>query len=152
MDREIDIRQYWTRVVRGIGEFDAVAKAENPEFNSLAECLTRLLNDTFVTSATETGVERFEDILNIVPTAEETIEDRKIKILTYLNVKLPYTWTMLYNTLDAIFEGNFTMSLNNQTYTLRLEAVFTSLNHKKDVVELLNGVLPKNLIIEVIEK
>ncbi len=149
---ETDIRKYWTRVVRGITEFDAIATAENPEFNSLRDCLTRLLNDTFVVDATEYGVERWEDLLNIIPAAGQTLEDRKVKILTYLNVKLPYTWRMLEGTLKGIIGAdNFTLTLDNSILKLTLKAKFASLNQKRDVTELLHNVVPKNLFIEVVE-
>ena len=149
---KIDIRKYWTSAIRGDDKFDAIATSENPEFNELGDCLKRLLNDTFVQDSTEYGVGRWENMLNIIPTADQTLEDRKVKILTYLNVKLPYTWKMLEATLNSVIgSDNYTMSLNNQIYTLTLNAKFQSTNQKRDVVELLNNVVPKNLMIEVVE-
>lgn len=152
-NRTIDIRQYWTNVIRNVGEFDAIATGENPEFNSLTGYLTRLLSDTFVKEATVYGVERWENILGIIPSAGETLEDRKVKILTMLNVKLPYTWRMLDGTIAAFFgEDNYTLTLNNETYTLTLKTSFQSDNQKRDVLGLLNNVVPKNLIINVVEE
>lgn len=153
MNREIDIKRYWTGVVKGIDEFKQIANAENPEFNSLTGCLTRLLSDTFVNDATEYGVKRWEKIFGIIPAVNENLEDRKIKILTLLNIKLPYTYKMLDNAVKSIFgEDDYTMFINNETQILTLNALFESDNEYQDVCTLFQNVVPKNLDIKVIRR
>lgn len=153
MDRVVDIKRYWTNVIKGVGEFQQIANAENPEFNNLTGCLTRLLSDTFINDATEYGVERWEKILNIIPPIGSSLDDRKVQVLTLLNIKLPYTYRMLENAVKSIFgEDNYTMSINNETYILNLEANFTSDNQYRDVCNLFQNVVPENLVRKVVKR
>lgn len=143
--------KYWTSVVKGIGEFQQIAAAENPEFNDLSACLTRLLNDTFVKPATEYGVKRWESILNIIPTPGDTLEDRKVKILSLLNITLPYTYEMLDGVVESILgAGNYEMYIRE--YTLTLETSFKSDNEYHDVLNLFGYVVPENLITNIIRR
>lgn len=141
--------QYWTSVVKGIGEFQQIAVAENPEFNEMAACLTRLLNDSFVKDATEYGVKRWESILNIIPNPGETLDDRKVKILGLLNMTLPYTYKMLDGVVASILD-DYTMYIRG--YTLTLETVFKSDNEYRDINSLFEQVVPKNLMINIIRR
>ncbi len=144
-----DIKQYWTSVVKGIGEFQQIAEAENPEFNELTGCLTRLLNDSFVKDATEYGVKRWESILNIIPNPGETLDDRKVKILGLLNMTLPYTYKMLDGVVASILD-EYTMYIRE--YTLTLDTVFKSDNEYRDINLLFEQVVPKNLMINIIRR
>lgn len=150
MSREVNIQNHWIQIIKNIGEFQQIAKGENPEFNELTVCIERLLLDCFVQDSTEYGVRRWESLLNIIPITGESLDDRKIRILTYLNVKLPYSWRVLKQTLTSILgENNFTMSYNNQTYTLDLYVQVTSLNQFHDIKNLLNIILPQNIILNL---
>lgn len=143
--------KYWTSVVKGIGEFQQIAVAENPEINELTGCLTRLLNDSFVKDATEYGVKRWESILNIIPSPNDTLDDRKVKILSLLNMTLPYTYKMLDGVVESILgAGNYEMYIRE--YTLTLETNFRSDNEYRDVQNLFEQVVPKNLIINIIRR
>lgn len=138
--------KYWTSVVKGIGEFQQIATAENPEIDELKGCLTRLLNDSFVKDATEYGVKRWESILNIIPGVDDTLDDRKVKILSLLNMTLPYTYKMLEGVVESILGAdNYKMYIRG--YTLTLEADFKSDNEYHDILNLFDNVVPKNLIV-----
>ena len=146
MNREIDIRQYWTNIVKNIGEFQQIAEAENPEFNSLTGILTRCLSETFVKDASEYGVKRFEKMLDIIPVKSATLEERKVNILTLLNLKLPYTWRMLEGSIEAfVGEDNYTLSLDELGTVINLEVVVNSDIIYRDIINFLDNVLPKNI-------
>ena len=149
--REIDIRNYWPPVVGNTDEFQQVAEAENPEFNTLQACIWRALQDSFVQDATEYGVKRWEKILNISPENGDTIETRKERILTHLNIKLSYTWRVLKQMLIGLLgEDNFTMTINNDTATLTVAVgLDTTEAQIADVKTLLDRVLPRNLVTEM---
>lgn len=143
--------KYWTSVVKGIGEFQQIAVAENPEVDELKGCLTRLLNDTFVKTATEYGVKRWESILNIIPSPDDALDDRKVKILSLLNMTLPYTYKMLDGVVESILgEGNYEMYIRE--YTLNLDASFKSDNEYHDILNLFGHVVPENLIVNIIRR
>lgn len=138
--RVIDISKYWARVVRDTTEFQQLAAAENPEFNRLAECIRRILQDTFILDATESGVQRWETMLDLVPGADDTLDERKVRVLTYLTVNIPYS-TRVVKRMIAEFAGEdgYTMNYDNEiaTLTIKLE--------DKSKLEVVNSLLERVL-------
>lgn len=148
--RTVDISNYWITIVRDTAQFGQIAVAENPEFNMLAECIFNALEDTFIQSASEYGVKRWESMLQIAPSASDTLDERKARILTYLNLKLPYTWRVLKQLIEGVVgEGNVDMNLDNDTQTLHMnfnETVDSSISD--DIDDLISRVVPMNLEVK----
>lgn len=149
-NRIVAIENYWAAVIRDSAEFKQIASAENPEFNKLNECIRRMLEDTFIKDATEYGVSRWETILKIVPDVNDTLEDRKIRILTQLNIRLPYTWRMLKQMITSfVGENNFTMKYFNDISKLDIRINVTSESQYNTVLTLLNNVVPQNIVVDL---
>lgn len=144
--RIVDINIYWAEIVRDTAQFGQIAVAENPEFNRLSECIFRALEDSFIHSATEYGVSRWEKMLQIAPSSTDTLDDRKARVLTYLNLKLPYTWRVLKQLVEGVVgEGNVEMNLDNDTQTLTIDIPDT---HEETVRDLVSRVVPMNLDVQ----
>lgn len=148
--RTVKIEEYWPLIVKNTEEFGQIATAENPEFNRLAECIYNVLKDGFIQDATEYGVSRWENMLGLAVTPDMSLEDRKVAILTYLSVKLPYTWRVLKQMLTGLLgEDNFEMALDNDTQTITIGfGLSTTQSQIASVNALMERVVPKNLIIE----
>ena len=144
--REVKIEEYWPLIVKNTVEFGQIAAAENPEFNRLAKCIYQVLQESFVHDATEYGVKRWETILGINPASGATIDDRKATILTYLNVKVPYTWRVLKQMLVGILgEDKFVMEYLNDEAKLVLHTDRLNDTMLATVSDLLARVLPMNI-------
>lgn len=145
MLRQVTIEEYWPLIVKNTAEFGQIAAAENPEFNMLAECIYRVLKDGFIADATEYGVERWEKIIGISPTAGDTLDDRKARILYYLSVKLPYTWRVLKQMLTDYIGDAFVMEYVNDEGKLVIHTDRISDDKLQTIQDLLERVLPKNI-------
>lgn len=145
--REVKIEEYWPQIVKGTAEFGEIAAALNPEFNKLAKCIYDVLNESFIATASEYGVRRWENILGINPAAGASLDDRKAAILTYLNVKTPYTWRVLKQMLVPILGGEdkFVMEYINDEAKLILHTDRLDDAMLTTVDELLSRVLPQNM-------
>lgn len=144
--RIVDINIYWAEIVRDTAQFGQIAVAENPEFNRLSECIFRALEDSFIHSATEYGVSRWEKMLQIAPSSTDTLDDRKARVLTYLNLKLPYTWRVLKQLVEGVVgDEEYDITLNNDTQTLYIQIPASYLDA---VQELVGRVIPMNLAVE----
>lgn len=149
-NRVVAIENYWAAVVRDTDEFQQIAIAENPEFNKLGECIRRILQDSFIHDATEYGVKRWETMLNIVPEKTDTLEDRKVRILTQLNIQLPYTWRILQQMIASfVGEGNYEMDYINDYSKLIIKIKVTSDSQYTTVLNLLKNVVPQNVVIDL---
>lgn len=150
--REIDIRNYWPPVVRDTDEFQQIAAALNPEFNTLQACIYRVLQDAFVHDATDYGVRRWESILGISPAVGDTLDDRKARIITYLNIKLPYTWRVLKQMLtEFLSDEQWVMEYINDECKLILHTDHISDDKLQTIKTLLENVVPQNIEVEVNE-
>lgn len=149
--REVKIEEYWPQIVKGTAEFGQIAVALNPEFNKLAKCIYEVLNESFVATASEFGVSRWEHILGITPATGATLDDRKAAVLTYLNIQTPYTWRVLKQMLVPILGGEdkFVMEYVNDEGKLVLHTDRLDDDMLDTVSDLLERVLPQN--IEVVQ-
>lgn len=149
-DRIIEIENYWTRVVRDTAEFQQIADAENPEFNTVLKCLYNILKDGFINDLTENGAMRWEKILGLPVAPDATLEERKVQILTYLSIRRPYTWRVLKQMLTGLLgEDKFEISLDNDTQTLTVKLASTVKHLREKIDELCARVIPQNLVIKM---
>ena len=148
--RIIDIQNYWAAVVGNTDDFQQIANAQNPELNKLLSCIKDVLSDGFVKDATEYGVERWEKMLSITPALTDSLDTRKIRILTYLSFKTPYTWRVLEQMITScIGENNYTMKYVNDTSTL-IVRIKVDDNSQYDLISnLLKEVLPQNIVVNL---
>lgn len=148
MDR--NLIDYLPQVLKEVRELKAITEAEQPEIADLWTALENALNDQFIEDATENGVNRLESILDIVPKATDTLDERKFKILTRFNEQLPYTFRTLEERLITLCGSDgFTMELFNTTYTLKVRLELVVKDHQDAVDSLLKRITPANLIIDL---
>ena len=150
MDRTIQIENYLPSVVREVDVFQQIAKAQNPEFNLLKNRIVQTFSERFVQTASEYGVRRWESLLLIPVDETLTLQQRKERVLTCLNIKTPYTWRMLENMLGAYLgEGNFSLTYNIEENKLLLKINWLSSYARRDIESLFKKVLPVNVVFEI---
>ena len=152
--REVKIEEYWPLIVKGTEEFGQIAVAENPEFNELSRCVYQVLKESFLLDgeeehASEYGVSRWEKMLGLSHSADMSLDDRKAAILTYLSVKLPYTWRVLKQMLVGLLgEGNFELTFDNDAQKITIALASTVEHLREQIDSLIERVVPQNLIFE----
>lgn len=148
--RTIQIENYLPPVVREVDVFRQIAKAQNPEFNLLQSRIVRTFSERFIQTATEYGVKRWESLLLISPKVEDTLEQRKERILSHLNIKTPYTWRMLENMLGAyVGNDNFKLRFDNEQTKLFLTLNWLSFYAYDDIELLIKNVIPSNIVLDM---
>ena len=149
MPRIVDVLDYLPKVVRTIKEFEVLGDAENPEINNLWLDNQIVLNNQFINTLDEQGCARWEKMLDITPKGTATVEDRRLAILARINASLPYTYRQLENFLRNICDDDYTMTLDNENYTLTVLLSLSRQNQFDEVSNLLTRVIPANLICNV---
>lgn len=143
-----DLKEYEPNVLartpdelKDFKEIIEIAKAAEPEFKLLTERLERLLLNLFPTEANETGIRQWENWLDVLREATDTLEDRRARVIGRLNERLPYTWVRLHKMVAGIcgWDG-YSMTLDELELTLRLKP---HTNSKADaIIDLLSRILP----------
>ena len=99
------IINHYPPVIKQIKEIQQIARAEDIEFSKLKILINEVINNMFVFTANETGVARFEKILSITPKAGQSLDDRKLYIISMLNrrkMSLSELTAMLSNYSEGI--------------------------------------------------
>lgn len=150
MNRDnIDILDYLPDIIKDVTEYQEIANAENPSINSLWENHRKTFNNQFINTLDEQGCARWEKMLDITPKGTATVEDRRLAILARINASLPYTYRQLENFLRNICADDYTMTLDNENYTLTVLLSLSRQNQFDEVSNLLAKVIPANLICNV---
>jgi len=141
---------YVPTVLKEVKEYQALTYGEQAEIFKLFDEIQTALNNQFVITSTEYGVERWENILNIVPKATYTLDERKFTILSRLAEELPFSYRMLAQILNKLCgENGYWMGVNHDLYELTVKVALIAKNNYNDVETLLNRVVPANLIINL---
>lgn len=145
----VDLLSYLPPVLQELEEIQQIMKAESEEFNILVKEYQNLLSDQFVHEATENGLSRWEKILNIKTKPTDTLESRRWEILNRLNIKIPYTFTMLKNTLHALYGNSYTIKLISDTYTIHIRVPQVTDAELRSTYTMLEVIVPANMIIDL---
>lgn len=126
-------------------EIIAIAKAAEPELKLLRDKLLKLHYNIFPTIADEEGIREWENWLDLIRLSTDTIEDRRFRIITKLNERIPYTWVQLHRMLASLcgWDG-YKMTLENLELTVEIMTGSESQFHS--VVDLLRNVLPMYIL------
>ena len=137
--------------LRGIYEFQIINNAcEQPEADSLWQRLEETLNDQFIETAAESGIERLEKICGISPKAEDSLEDRRFRLSSIYIENRPTTLIFLKKQLEQLCgPGNYSISVNNAGYTLTVKVALVSKASLNAVKELITKIKPANIAADI---
>lgn len=148
MDRQI--KDYLPIFVQEYAEIGAIMDAEQVSVEDAWTSAENVMCDQFVVDATENGVKRWESILKMKPKGSYTLDERKFNILVKLKEQLPYTIRTLNEMLTALCsEDGYLLRLDNDKYLLTVRLALNNENNVQAVSELLEKIVPANLIISV---
>lgn len=149
MIREVNLSSYLPQFMQSYKEPVAALKAENPEFQIIWEAADRVFRNRFIATADEYGISRFEKMLHIYPSNEDTLENRRSMVQSKWFNKIPYTIRVLLQKLTVLC-GDTDFLLTNDFdagYTLILNTNLETFGRVKDLEELLNNMLPCNIAV-----
>ena len=114
MIREVDLVSYLPPFIAEYKETNLTLTAENPEFVLVWKAADRTLKNEFIETADEYGISRFEKILHILPSRDDTLESRRSRVQSRWFTSLPYTWRMLIQKIiETMLPCNMVMDAKN---------------------------------------
>ena len=149
MIRQIDLKKYLPQFVVDYKELNAILDIENEYLNSIEGRHWRIIDNRFIQTCDAEGIARFESMLKIKPLANDTLNDRKFRVLSKWNRVLPYNYRYMYDQLTTLCGADgFKVELNDLTLTVWI--ALTSANMKLDVEKFLDEIVPCNVVLSVL--
>lgn len=149
-DEKLDLMEYVTEYLKEFKEIQEIMRTETVELQNLWTGHEQLLNESFITSCSEAGIERYEKMLKITPLANDTLSSRQFRVLSVLNNAVPYNFAYLERQLKMLCGQNgyrIEVDFSGQSVTVKVELV--SKNMVDSVKNMLDDVLPCNLVRNV---
>lgn len=147
MIRTVNLLDYLPPFMREYREMQYIMTSEQPESQALCNESERIKNNQFIDHSDENGINRYERMLNITPNSDESLSDRKARIMAKWIDAIPYTMRVLKSKLDALLGSeNHTETLDNANYTLNIETFLENSSRINALDELLENILPANLL------
>ena len=144
---ETQICKYYPPWFRRILDFQALCQTEKAELDAMAEAMDQIHKNLFVQTMDEGTTAQWEAILRILPTPDETLEFRRLRVQNRLSLRPPFTLIFLREKLDLLFgPGNYEVEVDYPNYTLYIEAPADKQAYFTEVYALLNIVKPCHIV------
>ena len=144
---ETQICKYYPPWFRRILDFQALCQTEKAELDAMAEAMDQIRKNLFVQTMDEGTCAQWEAILRILPTPEETLDFRRLRVQNRLSLRPPFTLVFLREKLDLLFgPGNYEVEADYPNYTLYIEAPAEERSYFTEVSALLRIVKPCHIV------
>lgn len=148
MTREVDLVSYLPPFLAEFKEIAVTLEAENPEFVLVWNAAERVLYNEFIETADEYGISRFEKILNILPSKEDTLESRRARVQARWFNTIPYTMKSFLAKLEALCgDSDFTVTKEYDKYTVRILTNLELFGQVEELEHIIDGMMPCNMIV-----
>ena len=148
MDR--NLIEYLPPVLQDYKELKAIMYTEQPEFEFIWDAKDLALINMFIIEANEYGIARWEKILGIAATQKDNLEQRRTRILARINEKLPYSVRVLHRLMKEICGDAGTISVDHAQKKISASVKNADRGTYMDVREMLERVVPVNMLIDVL--
>ena len=134
--------EYLPPIVSKIREIKEICAAEQPEFDLLEKQVDQILANMFILLADKEGIERFEQELNITPKPTDTLEDRRLNVLSRANKSKVTTALIISIISNYSAATELIKDFDNDELTIVLNADASSL---QTVYGVLDEKIPLNI-------
>lgn len=142
------LKQYLPSIYRDIQETDAITESEDILFDELARAILLCQDNSFIATAGEIGIARYEDLLGIIPTPTQTLQFRRERLLNRFSSSQVFTMRTLESLLNSsIGVGTWEAYMDeNQPYTLVVESSASNQEWYEELLITINSSKPANIV------
>lgn len=146
MIRDVELLKSLPLFIQEYREIREIMKAENPDFQSYSDETEIILNNQFIQSCNETGISRFEKMMGITSSEDESLQGRISKVLSRWNDSIPYTFILLCRKLNALCgQNNYEITRNINEYTMEILTHLEYLGQVEELEYLTSYMIPANI-------
>ncbi|EOS27670.1 hypothetical protein C806_00117 [Lachnospiraceae bacterium 3-1] len=150
MIREVDLISYLPEYLHGYQELEKIMAVQQVEIQALEDITEVFKNNQFILSADEQGIKKYEIMLGVTALDDDTLENRKFRVLSRWNNTIPYTVFTLKEKLENLCgKDGYILEALNEEYRVFVRVALTSKKNYRMVEEMLNEVIPANMIVDL---
>lgn len=140
--------EYLPAFMQQFVEMKEIMKMEDIEVDRIESNIQKVLDNAFLKDCDEYGIKKYEELLQITPDKEDTLEARRVRILLRWNDTLPYTWRTLKRKLDIYCgENQYVLKNDLEHYKIHLHTYFYERWQMDGLKEILEPMLPMNIML-----
>lgn len=141
---------YLPKFLADIEEIKAIMDSCQGNIDNIEIELDNILKDLFVKDATLNGIERYENMLDILPKLTDSLEIRKANILLKYNQTLPFTLENLILMLNSVCgENNYTIKIIYEEFKINIRINLDKKELENEIFEFLDRIVPANMLINL---
>lgn len=150
MTRDVSLLAYLPPFMQDFTEIAATLNAEDPEFVIVWDSADKVLKNQFIATADEYGISRFEKILKIFPSKEDTLESRRSRVQNRWFNDMPCTLrTLVYRLTTLCADHGFTLTKYfTDAYTLEIYTDLELFGQVEELERIIGSVIPCNLVVK----
>lgn len=145
------INEYLPKVLQPIEEYKTTNEDLDIELDLLDSQISSILKEVIANTASEYGIQRWENSLGLTHSETDSLELRRFRITNILTNKLPYTYRWLRNKLIEITgdSSGWALNIDNDNYTIVVTLTHMDLDMMAEVQKNLRYAIPANMILEM---
>lgn len=129
-------------------EMQEIMGTEQQFLEPLEVTMRELLDNNFILTANERGIRKYEKLLNIKPVPEDTLETRRMKVLSRWNNFVPYTWRVLIKRMDFVCGNHYKLLPDFHHYQLGIRVWLEGCGQADALDHLLRCMMPANILLD----
>ena len=146
----VDTIRYYPQHIADIEEFKCIAKVYDDKLQIIWNHLDHLQTNRRFDEMDEAECCRWEKMLNVKLTGEETLEDRRRNIKGVWTSGLPYTERKFKEVLDAMVGAEYyLLDINKKTKTLKVDLMLDVIMKDDYIYNLMRAMAPADMIVIV---
>lgn len=146
--KTVDLVSYLPPFMAEFKEISVTLEAENPEFVLVWNAAEQVLRNEFIETADEYGISRFEKILNILPSKEDTLESRRSRIQARWFNTVPYTMKALISKLIALCgDSDFEIIKEYDVYKITILTNLELFGQVEELEHIIDNMIPCNMLV-----
>lgn len=149
MIREVDLLSYIPDFLKEYEEMKVIQLALQPEIQLMEDETEVLFDNQFISSSDIRSIRRYEKMLEMQPFADDTLAERRFKVLSRWNRMIPYTKVTLRQKLAVLCgEDGYTLDIDPKK-VIAVRVALKSKRNLNEVREMLEEFVPCNMVIDL---
>ncbi len=147
--KEVNLILWLPKFLQEYREIKEIMSTENPEIEYLYSEINTTMDNQFIHTCNEKGIERFEKLLEITPNYNDSLPGRISRVLSRWNDSIPYTYRGLIQKLAVICgEHGYSINFKNNEYLLEVTVSLRFGGQVEELDHMLSYMIPANIVIK----